>query len=164
MNTWLSNALNRAETVDDWLQSKRRGSLEQLRNTQWPTRKTEAWRYTSLRALERTGFRPGAATSAIADNIPGLNSIDVIFIDGILQNTPDTLPAGLSIVPLEKATIEQQLWALQAFANIKPANHLFGLINDVLATAGVLIDVAEDTHIERPIRIVHMMKIGRAHV
>jgi Fe-S cluster assembly protein SufD len=161
MNSWLDSVLERAQWVDDWLQVKRQASLELLRTIQWPTRKTEAWKYTSLQALQQVHFNTNNAAKAnTLDNIAGLNCIDVVFVDGMMHSIPATLPPGLSIVPLAKATGVQQAWAYKTFASIKPTHHLFGLVNDVLASTGVLIDIAADSHIEQPIRIVHLMTSG----
>ena len=161
MNTWLGNALTRAESIDDWLHEKRAASLALLRDTAWPTRKTETWRYTSLKKLEQIDFSDGTPAPAIDTNIIlGLNSIDIVFIDGVLQCIPTDLPEGLSIMPLAQVPDEHQRWVFDLFAKAKPRHHLFGLINDALATNGVVIDVAPHIYLERPIRIIQTMTAG----
>jgi len=166
MNEWLDNAISRAASVDDWLHQKRSTSLALLRESSWPTRKTERWRYTSVRKLEKKEFSGTIATSKVdTDAISGLDSIDVVFIDGVLQTIPIDLPQGLSVTPLAQAANNQQRWAFDLFANIKPKHHFFGLINDALATSGVIIDVAPHFSVERPIRIVQVMTAGNeAHL
>src|SRR5690606_12115267 len=72
---WLQGALARAEQLDDWLSPERRQSLAQLRETPWPNRKTEAWQYTPLTALERSEFSGPAQDAPSIDTIEGLNSI-----------------------------------------------------------------------------------------
>lgn len=161
MNTWFGNALTRAEAIDDWLHEKRAASLALLRDTDWPTRKTEVWKYTSLKKLEQIDFSDGTTAPVIDTNIiPGLNSIDIVFIDGVLQSIPADLPEGLSIMPLTQVPEEHQSWVFDLFANTKPRHHLFGLINDALATNGVVIDVAPHIYIEHPIHIIQTMTAG----
>lgn len=161
MNTWLDNALTRAEAIDDWLHEKRAASLALLREASWPTRKTEVWRYTSLKKLEQIDFSDGITMPAIDTTIiSGLDSIDIVFIDGVLQSIPANLPEGLSIMPLTQVPNEHQHWVLGLFANVKPRHHLFGLINDTLATNGVVIDVAPNVYLEHPVHIIQTMTAG----
>lgn len=177
MSSWLGDALQRAASVDDWLTPRRQQSLQLLREQPWPTRKTEAWKYTPLHVLSDARFEyPAAANSVVADSvvdrlaiapIATLNSIDLVFVDGVLQTdlVAQALPAGLSVETLSAATPETQAWAAQGFNQAKPEKHLFGLVNDVLADAGMVIDVAENAQIEQPLRIIYRQSEGvESHV
>jgi Fe-S cluster assembly protein SufD len=70
------------------------------------------------------------------------------------------LPEGLSVTRLADADCATQTWAAKRFACIKPERHLFGLVNDVLFSDGVIIDVAAGSNIEQPIRIVQQLSVG----
>ncbi len=162
MSNWFGQVLDRADSVNDWLSPKRQSSLALLKERQWPTRKTEDWKYTPLHALDTFESGLPAANEAapsefIADlAIAGLDSIDLIFVDGVLQSAAvlDELPEGLSIYSLPDLPEGKQSDVLGDFAAIKPERHLFGLINDVLATQGLVIEVAAGATILQPIRIV----------
>ena len=156
MSQWLLNAVSRAETVDDWLAPKRQLSLQLLRETKWPTRKTEAWKYTPLSVLADSVFQPAANGEAVsADTIDGLNSIDLLYVDGVLVSSLEqTLPQGLTVTPLDKVCEQDKAWASDTFNKAKPQRHLFGLVNDALATSGLLIDVAPGAEIKQPLRII----------
>lgn len=162
MSNWLNGALERAETVADWLAPKRQTSLQLLRNTPWPTRKTEAWKYVPINTWDRATLASvGESVSVDVPPIDDFNGIDLVFVDGRLRSQiPDQLPAGLSVVSLSQASADDQAWALEAFASVKPSRHLFGLVNDVLATDGLLIDVAAGATVETPIRIVNVLTAG----
>lgn len=167
MSNWLSSAVARAEGVSDWLAPQRQSSLALLREAQWPTRKTEAWKYVPINVWDRPELNTGMpATDINVAAIDGLESVDLVFVNGKPQPFPSVeLPAGVSVVSMADAAAEDQAWAKDAFATIKPARHLFGLVNDVLATEGVLINVAANTVVERPIRIVHVLTEGsEAHI
>lgn len=158
MSKWLDNAVLRAENVDDWLSPQRRSSLQSLKGAKWPSRKTEAWKYTPLFALADADFDAGKSVEQVVDvEIEGLVSIDLIFVNGVLQSTPEDLPFGLSVYSFDQASVEQKLWASKQFSGIKPERHLFGLVNDVLATAGIIVDVADNTVVNTPIRIVNVV-------
>lgn len=163
MSQWLANVIDRADSVNDWLSPARQEALTRLKETSWPTRRTEAWRYTSLHALENSTFTGStAAVTAEAPVITGLNSIDLIFIDG--KPTTDikalTLPAGVTISSLTTTDTAMQERANKVFNQVKPGAHLFGMVNDALAQQGVFIDVAEGARIEQPIRIVNLVTDG----
>jgi Fe-S cluster assembly protein SufD len=162
MSQWLDDAVLRAEQVDDWLAVKRQPSLQLLRDSQWPGRKTEAWKYTPLNTLAEAKF--AAANSEQVPEvaaIDGLETIDLVFVDGQLTSEETTdLPSGLQIQSIANASAEMQSWALANFNQAKPERHLFGLVNDALATAGVLIDVADAAVIDKPVRIVSRLSDG----
>lgn len=161
MSAWLNQAIGRAEAVDDWLAPRRRESLALLREAQWPSRKVEAWRYTPVRALEEHSYvRAGLPTQGAIEAIPGLNSIDLEFVDGYFFSSAVELPAGLSIISLKNAAAADREWVLEEFSRVKPARHVFGLVNDVLAADGVMIDIAPGADIQKPIRIVHRVNGG----
>ena len=162
MSSWLAQAISSAEKIEDWLSPKRALSLAALKETPWPSRKTEAWKYTPVNAIERAQLNPSDNTAAKASEIPDLNSIDLVFVDGLFDEQASTkeLPQGLTITGLQ----EEQNWALESFNQIKPKRHFFGLINDVLATQGCIIDVVDNTAIEQPIRITNSFSEGaQAH-
>lgn len=164
MNNWLNSATARAEAVDDWLKPKRLPSLTLLRESPWPTRKTEAWKYLPLGIWENADL---AAANTIAEmtssnEIANLNSIDLVIKDGVLllDSLPGKLPEGLTIRSLAACKDGACGWVADSFATVKPSRHLFGLVNDTLATDGVTIDVSELAKIERPIRIINLVSAG----
>ena len=114
--------------------------LQVLANTAWPSRKTEAWRYTSLFGLAEEQF---AAPSQQLSNpeFADIETIDVLF-DGEQWHLPTSLPNGLSI---RVETVDTAL--------TKPDHHIFGLINDTRTQQSLTIKVAESATITQPIRI-----------
>lgn len=153
MSQWLAHVIERAAAVDDWLSPVRAEALAKLKEQSWPGRRTEAWRYTSLHAVEDLSLPTESNAQAEAPAIKGLDAIDLVFVDGRLTSdlAALNLPEGLTIRSLtDKSDIAEQV-----FTQVKPSHHLFGLVNDVLATQGVVIDVAPNATIERPIRVVN---------
>ncbi|WP_317931011.1 Fe-S cluster assembly protein SufD [Halioxenophilus sp. WMMB6] len=163
MTNWLTETVSRGIDASDWLAENRRQSLLKLQDRTWPTRKTEAWRYVPLGTLER--LQPAVASSAgySAEAIPDLTTLDLVFVNGELLSLPDNLPAGVTIEPLAEVSSRQQAWAESVFNAAKPDRHLFGLANDVLAKAGVVIAVAEGVQLAEPIRLLHWQNGGEAH-
>ncbi len=161
MSNWLDGTVTRAEAVSDWLSPKRNESLELLKAASWPTRKTEAWKYVPINVWDRADLQAANSETPKAQKIDGLNSIDLVFVNGQLQSNDATdLPEGLSVTTLASASESDQAWAANTFSSVKPARHLFGLVNDVLAAEGVLIRVASGAQIEQPVRIVNFATEG----
>jgi len=164
MSAWLEAAIDRGQAINDWLTPRRQSSLALLRQSEWPTRKTEDWKYTSVRPLEKRNAESAQSVSTF--NVPlidELNAIELYFINGRLVDKdqsggiPASLPAGLSISDLHEVDESTQAWARDLFSACKPKKHLFGLVNDTLSDNGVIIDVADNADIETPIRIVNMI-------
>lgn len=163
MSEWLESAITRAQGIHDWLAPKRAHALEVLANTKWPTRKTEAWRYTPLRPVERTpakmiSDKVDLSPVAIAD----LSAIELVFVNGQFDpaQLAKVLPEGLSIALGGDLEPGQQADALNAFSTIKPERHIFGLVNDALAKDVVVVSVAQDVEITQPIRISSLLSLG----
>ena len=159
MSQWLAQVIERAGNVDDWLASARSKALAELKQKEWPGRRTEAWRYTSLHKVADLNLATTSeATTAEAPQVEGLNSIDLVFVDGHLVSDIAnlTLPEGVTIASLDAKTDAAE----SVFGQVKPQHHLFGLVNDVLAQHGVVIDIAPNANVEQPIRIVNFASDG----
>lgn len=161
MNPWLESALAKADntTKTDCLASMRQASLATLKNTPWPTRKTEAWKYTSLKTLEKLQLSTDATElqRSEAGNAGLANSISIHWQGGQLMTDLSalTLPQGLSVNVASELTEKDAQWVSNTFASIKPTQHVFGLVNDVLAQDVVVIDVEAGVEISQPVHISH---------
>ncbi|WP_213608431.1 Fe-S cluster assembly protein SufD [Pseudoalteromonas sp.] len=159
MNQWLQQVIEHGQSCDDWLSPLRAQSLAKLHTMDWPHRRIERWKYTSLNAFDDlTLNRDTAVKTAPPGAIEGLDSIDLVFINGILHTDLKTqvLPKGLRISGLLETPKSEQDVANNIFNKVKPEHHFFGLVNDVLAQDGLIIDIEANTNIAKPIRVVSM--------
>lgn len=158
MNPWLEKAIADADKVSDGLLAKRQASLALLKETPWPGRKVEAWKYTPVRGVERSAFEAKNAEIA-AEKIADLPTVDLLFCNGFLKTDVAQLelPEGLSIRDFSDDNVRNETWVNGLFSATKPSHHVFGLVNDTLAINGVVIDVAPNAKIDQPIRIVRAM-------
>ncbi len=151
MSEWLQQAIARADSIQDGFESQRAAALTRLKDVKWPTRKTEAWKYTPLRAVERsTAVYKEESPELAPVQIAGIEFLELTFVDGQLVSMPEELPEGI--------TIEMQESDL--FGSIKPARHVFGLVNDVLAADVAVVTVAEGVAVESMVRINNLMSNG----
>ena len=166
MSQWLNQVIARGEAVDDWLSPIRAQALARLKNEQWPGRRTEAWRYTSLHSIAELELATQTKGSNDPDlsafAITNLSTLDIVFVDGELVTDLAglQLPPGLHVDSIRDADDAAQALAQRVFAKVKPQRHLFGLINDVLATNGVIIDVDADAVINTPVRVINIASEG----
>ena len=162
--SWLAQAIARASAVNDWLQPQRKESLALLATQEWPGRRTEAWRYTSLHAFDKLALTPAASDAMQADApaVAGLNSLDIVLVDGELQTAIEALqlPSGVRVSSFSNADAQAQEVAQAVFTKVKPTKHLFGLLNDTLAQQGIIIDIAAGAEVQQPIRIVNYVTAG----
>ena len=112
-----------------------------------PSRRVEEWKYTDLRARLTEAFPLAAAATttgpATKSPLSALSAIEVHLTNGRFQRA-DALVAGLSITPLAKAT--------NALTTV-PSDPIAALAL-ALATDGVVIPIADNTVIERPIHLI----------
>lgn len=159
MSQWLTDVIARAADGKDTLQSIRANSLAQLKQASWPNRRTEAWRYTSLHPVEnlKLEHQTGSHQKFDAPDVANLNSFDLILVNGALQTDISqlSLPSGVQVQSLAQSPANADKLNL-----VKPQHHLFGLVNDVLATDGIFIHVAEGVNVEQPIRVINYTTEG----
>ncbi len=149
-----------------WLDEARRAQLDAFLRDGLPGLRTEAWKYTALRALERHAFASGdaaAATRAVDEDIlalPGVDGPRLVFVNGVFRadlSRLDDLPQGLDIQPLSRALREDpeplrffltRDWQHQADA--------FARLNAALAGDGMVLRVQPGASIEAPVHVVHV--------
>lgn len=161
MTAWLQNLVDAGVPQQDWLAPQRAHALELLKHRQWPTRKTEDWRYLPVELWARADLTSvNGGDTPVSESIDGLDAFELRFADGALQgDLPSGLPSGVTVSTLSQGELAAP-WASEQFAGIKPERHLFGLINDLLATSGVIIDVADGVQLSQPLRLVHLASAG----
>ena len=75
-----------------WLAALRSQAANDWQNVQWPTRKTEHWKYTSLASLQKTSLSLVNNSAANTDWKSEVEFIDVdairlVFVNGVLMQS-----------------------------------------------------------------------------
>lgn len=152
MSELVQQALSQSLALNDYLQPIREQGRQRLAAASWPTRKTEAWRYTPLRALEQP-WQP-AQQSPVSFAVPALGSLDVHLGNGCLELPGSGLPEGVRIERFSQLSAERQQQLLSHIGTVQPQHHLFGAFSDALLADGLWIDIADGQTIEQPIRLL----------
>ena len=133
----------------------RRALLEAALRDGLPGPRSERWKYTPLRALDRRSFgTPGPATidAALLDGIPAPR---LVFVNGGFDaalSRLDALPAGVELAadgPGEASVPEAT-----GDGPVRPGDTVFARLNVALARTGVHLRVAESVQVAQPVHLV----------
>jgi len=123
-----------------------------------PTQRDEAWKYTSLRALERRSFAAvDAAPPVDAQLIAHIPAPRLVFVNGRhVQALSDLsgLADGISVQRLSQALADGSDAARFLARRFERGDEVFARLNAALASEGVLLRVEADVHIATPLQLV----------
>jgi len=145
----------------------RKKAMEVLKRDGLPTRRTETWKYTDLRQLFRSEFRPAAHNKIKRDAFESYiveGSHSIVFVDGLFS-------ASLSC--LEGLAGKAEFESLAGFLNGKDDRDPWpsivdmekaGLaaLNTLLMKDGVVFQIADGVSIDRPIQFIFVMSENSA--
>jgi Fe-S cluster assembly protein SufD len=146
-----------------WLDAARRENLEAFLAAGLPDTRSEAWKYTALRALGQRRFAlgdPAAATYGIDPHtliLPGVEGPRLVFVNGVFRSDLsrlEGLPAGLTLQPLSQVLEhdpEPLRFALSR--HYREAGDAFARLNAALAGDGVVLRVAAGARINKPVQL-----------
>lgn len=141
------------------LAQARRTALDLALRHGLPGSRTERWKYTSLRALERRAFAPVAALPAFdASGLVLPPAPRLVFANGVFaQALSDVsgLPEGIELRPLSHALAHDAPQDLTFLARrFDAADETFAQLNAALASDGVVLRAAPGVRCQAPIHIV----------
>ncbi len=155
----------------EWLTALRADGAARFERLGVPTTRREAWRYTSLRALNAVDFLPAPDASALPLDDPDSPDLSleppaplpdavgrVVFVGGVFDPSRSTLSdlPGLRVVPLERAvrdgdaTVQAHLPTAKELGPHTP----FLAQNDARFSDGALIHVARGAQLAGPVELV----------
>ena len=140
--------------------AERRGALDASLRDGLPGPRSEAWKYTSLRALERRVFAPPKSTlvgidPALLVDIP---SPRLVFVNGRFDarhsNLAD-LPAGMTLLPLSQVLEGGNPRDANFMARrYEGSDEVFARLNAALADDGAVLRVADGVELATPLHLV----------
>lgn len=141
------------------LGASRRAALAAALAGGLPGPRSEAWKYTSLRALSARGFGSfdldGQAPAALLEAIKGVR---LVFVNGRFDaalSRLDALPAGVDLRPLSAALAGDDPRAVSVLGRrFEGDAELFANFNAALAVEGALLRVAEGVQVDAPLHLV----------
>jgi len=148
-----------------WLADLRRGAFAHFTRSGFPGDRDEDWKYTSTRPLEKRGFVSATPAPAHVQKntlepvlLRELQAHILIFINGqyapSLSTAVNRIP-GMHISELRKS-LQQDANGLQAWLTPESIWNAdaFTALNTAFLQDGVVIEIDDDTHLERPLQLV----------
>ncbi len=164
------------EGASGWLTELRQAAWAEFEKLGFPTtrRGNELWKYTDLRRLEKDAFaqpgvaRAGSLTSeAVREIAPWSDDWhNVVTVDGRFSGelSRNLSGSGLSISNLaESATTEQSKLEPVLAQLAKIDGNAFAALNTALFESGALIQVEQNTELEQPVHILHVITSGASN-
>ncbi|HEU4992391.1 MAG TPA: Fe-S cluster assembly protein SufD [Luteimonas sp.] len=142
----------------------RRAALDEALRDGLPPPRTEAWKYTPLRALERRSFAPAAgqapaALDAASDAaLAAIPAPRMVFVNGrfdAARSDLAALPATLSLRTLPDALSDPDPRAANFMQRrYARADEVFARLNAALAGDGFVLRLAENARLAAPLHVV----------
>ena len=145
----------------------RRAELDAALQAGLPGPRTEAWKYTSLRQLERRSFSPAplAAVEIDAALLADIPSPRLVFVNGRPSDALSdlgALPAGVQLQTLSSALAAGDDALRFLGRRFERSDEVFARLNAALADEGVLVRVDDDAQIDLPLQLVFVSVAGAA--
>lgn len=152
---------------DHQLHDLRKAGIKRLDDLDFPTRRDENWKYTSLNKMLQLSLQDSYQVDVDAKTIedlaiPDLDACRLVLVNGLLQtdlSDLDQLPEGLELLPidqaLEDASVKEQAQQMLDAA-VKNDHNPFSALNVAFAKNGFLLKVKAKAVVERPIHILHL--------
>lgn len=136
----------------------RREALDALLRDGLPGPRTEAWKYTPLRALERRSFTHAATATIDAALLAAIPAPRIVFVNGGFDaalSTLDGLPEGVSLQPLSQVLAEGEARATHFLQRrYERADEPFARLNAALAREGAILRIEDGVQVTKPLQLV----------
>lgn len=140
------------------LGAHRRAAAAALRRDGLPAARSERWKYTSLRALERRALAPVATLPGFGTGFVLPPAPRLVFVNGLPDATRTDLsglPAGVSLQPLSQLLCAGDAGRVEFLQHVfDQPDEAFARLTAALATEGMVLRVAAQTRVERPLHLV----------
>ena len=157
----------------EWLGARRRRGLTRFAEQGFPSRRSEAWRYIDLRALEEKPMLPvrlplAVPGAAIRDQLAGVafseTAFRLVLIDGHFApelSAVGGLPSGIWLGGMAAAIAERPDLVRSAIeAPLSDAERPFAALNTAFFGDGFVLDIAPGVTLDQPIEIAHLASAG----
>jgi Fe-S cluster assembly protein SufD len=142
-----------------WLRDLKDVSLQQAVKRGFPAARDEAWKYTSLAALEKRGFKPSISNAKLDAAtfsgllIPNLDCTRAVFVNGRFDASLSQLPHGVRVVAATSA--DESLRSLLAVPT-SWQDDTFVNLNTALFQDALVLELTADAVLEKPLELLHV--------
>lgn len=146
----------------NWLKTFRDQNRALWSTSQWPSSKTEAWKYTPLTALDQGDYLrfPTAPETSIETSrfaIPGLDCHRLVFVNGHFVDTLSQWDNDNTVVRFCDASDQQQGLIRDHLGSAAGSGeNPFVALNGSWLEDGLLVHVERNSSLAKPLHIVHL--------
>lgn len=145
----------------------RRAELDAALQAGLPGPRSEAWKYTSLRQLERRSFQPAPLAAPEIDPalLADIPSPRLVFVNGrpsATHSDVSALPAGVQVQTLSSALAAGDEALRFLGRRFERSEEIFARLNAALADEGVLVRVDDGVQVDVPLQLVFISSPGDA--
>ena len=137
-------------------------AVELLSGLEFPTRKTEDWRYTSVKKiLKKKYVQFDAAEQVVLSNeiVPSLDAYNIVLVNGVYSKelSDVNFPDGVVAATFPNAMEEYSSLIHSAFNVIaKNKEEVFTALNTSYFLEGLFIHIPKKVKVEKPIHVIHV--------
>jgi len=147
----------------------RRAELDAALQAGLPGPRSEAWKYTSLRQLERRSFQPAPLAAPDIDPalLADIPSPRLVFVNGRPVDALSDLaglPAGVQVQTLSAALAGGEEAARFLGRRFERSEEVFARLNAALADEGALVRVDDGVQVDVPLQLVFISAAGAADI
>jgi Fe-S cluster assembly protein SufD len=137
----------------------RRAALSRVAKDGLPGPRSEAWKYTPLRALGARDFNiVGDATDVPPEALGDIPAPRIVFVNGRFDaalSRLSGLPAGVSVTPLSQSLAQGDARDVSFLGrHFGAVDEVFATLNAALALEGAIVRVDADTVVSTPLHLV----------
>lgn len=152
--------LEEPASSEKWLYDLQSNALKSLREGGFPTRKVEEWKYTDVEPIVSKEYAKVSEASEVAFT-PLSETYSIVFVDGVFSeklSDIDRLPSGLTVKQFTEASAENSEVMKKALTDgPNDCVSAFTQLNAAFANAGVYIEVAKNTAVDKPVHVVNIL-------
>ena len=144
------------------LKARNKG-LKSFRNSGFPTRRHEEWKYTNITPYLQEKYNIDSVVPPVPQDeliakaqIPHLDAYQLVLINGQLEETNNTLlPSYIKVQAISEAQ-KAEAFARYFSKGTDVEEFPFSALNTALFTNGLFIEIAESEVLDKPLHLIHI--------
>ena len=167
LNLYAENEESLAREGGEAIAAKRREALERFEVLGFPTKKSESWKYTSLKSQVAEHPRPVAPFATAQGHalefkdiesyfLDEVDSYRVVFVNGVYSSwLSSTTHHGLDVCTLGSTWRKSPAWMHDHFAALDTLDEPLVLLNRALAREGAVVRIPKNLVADKPIQVFY---------
>lgn len=143
-----------------WMRELRRSAMGAFERLDFPTMKDEDWHFTNIAPVAEKVFGLSQKGSSLSDDViarfsHGQDWNTVVFVNGRLERTAERMQENVVVSSLADEIAKDSEVVKRHMSRLAtPESAAFTALNTALATDGVVLRIAADTKVDKPIHFL----------